>query len=766
VKFVAIDKNELLFEIKKLDDIHGWLKSEIFNIEKNNDELKAKVAALKKKSRGSYNEELETAQALLSITSKNLAEYGEAAEQPYFARIDFREYRKEKESYYIGKFGLGDSKTGDEVVIDWRTPIADLYYSGTQGEAYYQAPIGIINGELGLKRKFLFRNDELKDAFDEGINEIILKSGIGEETALSDEFLRINLEESISTKLKDVVATIQKEQNAIIRAGKNQAVIVQGSAGSGKTTVALHRLAYLLYRYKNKLSGDNILVIAPNKLFLDYISEVLPNLGVDKVKQKTFEEMAMNILESKGKILTKDKKLAYILEELQGDELKYITNSSKVKGSLIYKTMMDRYIKILEKKDGDIESIKVDDYVFFEEKEIKRLYTKDLVNLPLNKRKDEIKRYLGLKYNEKLIAIMERVDFSYEYLIARTKKTLEDGEERRAKLIQIYNERDEKKAYLKGKCKENFDGYFIRWKGIDTRDLYYSIFKDQELFDEITAGKIPESLAAYMKKEIDENIINNVIDSDDLASMLYLKLKIEGVEEKHIYQHIVIDEAQDYSFFQMSVIKQLAANQSLTIVGDIGQGIYYYKGINHWEKLMEDVFNSEATYMPLTQSYRSTIEIIEVANKVLKKQENNLNPAIPVLRHGPSPEVIEFKEYKEFAQELDNIVLKVHEKEKKSVAVIGRTYNECKRIKEILKKYSSNEWTLLKDTDSTLNLENIIIPSYMAKGLEFDCVVVYNCNRENYDSNELDKKLLYVVLTRALHMEYIFYKGEISQLLE
>jgi DNA helicase-2/ATP-dependent DNA helicase PcrA len=762
---VAIERNELLYEINKLDEIKTWLNSEICNIEKNSEELKSKVAALKKKSRGSYNEELETSQALLAITSKNLEDYGEAKEQPYFARIDFREYRKEKESFYIGKFGLGDSKTGDEVVIDWRAPIADLYYSGTQGEAYYTAPIGIINGELSLKRKFLFKEEQLKDAFDEGINEIIIKAGIGEENALTDEFLRINLEESISTKLKDVVATIQKEQNAIIRADKNGAVIVQGSAGSGKTTVALHRLAYLLYRYKNKLSGDNILVIAPNKLFLDYISEVLPNLGVDKVKQRTFEELTMNILESKGKIFTKDKKLAEILEELENEEVKYITNSSKVKGSLVYKTMMDRFIKLLEKKDGDVQSIKVEDYVLYEEKEIKRLYSKDLVNLPINKRKDEIKRYLGLKYNEKVMSIMERVDFSYEYLIARTKKTLEDGEERRAKLTQIYDERDERKAYLKAKCKRDFEDYFVKWKGIDTKDLYYSIFKDEELFKEVTASKIPASLAEFMKKEIETNILNNVIDSDDLAPMLYLKMKIEGIEDKHIYAHIVIDEAQDYSFFQMYVIKQLASNGSLTIVGDVGQGIYYYKGINSWDNMIHEVFNSEAAYMPLTQSYRSTIEIIQVANKVLEKQENNLKPAIPVLRHGPKPEIIEFKEYKEFAESLDNIVDKVIKKGKKSVAVIGRTHNECKKIKEILKKYSSKEWNILKDTDSSLNLENIIIPSYMTKGLEFDCVVVYNCNRENYDTSELDKKLLYVVLTRALHMEYIFYKGEISELL-
>jgi DNA helicase-2/ATP-dependent DNA helicase PcrA len=763
---MAIDAKEFKQEVENLHETRRWLKGEIENIENSNRELQEKVARLKKAARGSYSEELETAQVLLQMASQNLDDYKEAKQQPYFARIDFREFRKEKEHYYIGKFGLGDSKTGDEIVIDWRAPIADLYYSGTQGEAYYQAPIGVINGELYLKRKFLFRDEELKDAFDEGINEIIIKSGMGDENALTDEFLRINLEESISSKLKDVVATIQKEQNEIIRADKNQAVIVQGSAGSGKTTVALHRLAYLLYRYKNKLSGENILVVAPNKLFLDYISEVLPNLGVDKVKQKTFEEMALDILGVKGKIFTKDKKLSYLLEEAEQQEEKYITNSSKVKGTLVYKTMMDRYIKILERNDGNIESIKVDEYVLFDDKEISRLYSKDLINLPLNKRKDEIKRYLNLKINDKITAILERVDFSYEYQIARTKKVMEDGTERRIKLTEIYNERDNKKSYLKEKCKTEFDDYFVKWKGIDTQNLYYNIFSDDNLFAEITAEKIPASLAKYMREEIEKNNLKGILDSDDLAAMLYLKLRIDGVDDKFVFQHIVIDEAQDYSLFQMNILKELAANRSLTIVGDIGQGIYYYKGINDWEKLFEDVFQGEAALMPLTQSYRSTVEIINVANKVLKKQENNLKPAIPVLRHGAEPEVFEFKNQKEFADKLGNVVEEVRNKGKKSVAVIGRTYKECKKIRDTLKKYSDFKWTLIKDTDSTLNLENIIIPSYMTKGLEFDCVVVYNCNEENYTTSELDKKLLYVVLTRALHMEYVFYSGKASELLE
>lgn len=448
---MSINKKEYEFEKLKLETVNEWLKNEISLIKANDDELKEKIGDLKKQTKGKYNEELETAQKLYNITHKNLEKYNDSIEQPYFARIDFREYRKEKESYYIGKFGLGDSKTGDEVVVDWRAPIADLYYSGIQGDAYYKAPLAVISGELSLKRKFIIRESNLIDVFDDGINEIMLNNTGEDEkgTALIDEFLKINLEESVSSKLKEVVATIQREQNNIIRANKNELLIVQGSAGSGKTTVALHRLAYLMYKYKNKLKGEDILVVAPNKLFLDYISEILPNLGVNKVKQKTYEEIAVEILGLKGKIYSKDKKLSEVLESNDDDFVKYTTGSSKLKGSMMFKSFMDRYIRYLEILSSNVEDIKYENYVMFEKNEIKRLFTKDLVNLSINKRKDEIKRYFNLKINDKIFNILEKIDFKYEYQIARVKKTIEDSIERRKRLIEIYDERDAKRRSKK-----------------------------------------------------------------------------------------------------------------------------------------------------------------------------------------------------------------------------------------------------------------------------------------------------------------------------
>ncbi|WP_040212194.1 RNA polymerase recycling motor HelD [Clostridium polynesiense] len=758
-------QKNILEEKNNLIVLRQWLSNKIVSINKYRENLGKRLKELKKASRGSYNEELETITNIYNITEKNYINYNEVFPQPYFARIDFREYRHSVESLYIGKFSLGDEDTGEEKVIDWRAPIADLYYSGTRGEAYYKAPYGIISGELTLKRKFLFKEGEIQDIFDEGINEIIIKSNTGEE-ALVDEFLRINLQESTGKKLKDVVATIQKEQNEIIRAEKNIPIIVQGSAGSGKTTVALHRLAYLLYRYKENISGKDILVIAPNMIFLDYISEVLPSLGVESVKQSTLENLAKDVLKIKYRILSKDKKLAGLLEDSSMDDYKYIINTSRIKGSLAYKEIMNRVVRITERNLGFIKDMTFESSIIFEGKEINRLFLKDLSHLPIKKRKDEIKRYLKTKLEGRIKELQDKSDFQYEYLIARTKKTMEDGIERRKRLIELYDERDSVKKAIKDKTLKNFDDYFINWGNINIIDLYSSFFNDEDLFMEATSGKIPKVLAEYMKKSFNDNINSGYIDSEDLCAMLYLKIVIQGIEDENKYSHIVIDEAQDYSLFELDVIRAFTHLDSMTIVGDIGQGIYYYKGINSWDKVMKEVFKNNASFMPLTQSYRSTVEVINLANKVLKLQDSDIKPAVPVLRHGKEPEFIKFTNYSDLSELIDNIVSNLHKAGKNSTAVICKNQKDCRNIRDNLNKYSRYNWGIIGEKDKDIDMSNMIIPSYMTKGLEFDCTVIYHCSEGVYDMNPQDTRLLYVALTRALHEEYIVYKKSPSTLIK
>jgi DNA helicase-2/ATP-dependent DNA helicase PcrA len=739
-KEVLLKKRELIEE--EIND----KKSNIKNIED-------KVKSLSKESKGNYSEEKETTEKIYEVLTREINSYEDAGQEPYFGRVDFREHRGLEESIYIGKKGISNIKKGEEVVVDWRAPVADLYYSGTGGEAFYKAPSGIIEGELSLKRKFLFNEGELEKLFDEGINELMINGEAGQE--LVDEFLKVSLEESRGKKLKEVVATIQKEQNEIIRWPKNLPIIVQGSAGSGKTTIALHRLAYLIYRYRETMEGKDILVLAPNKLFLDYISDILPSLGASEVKQDTFEELVLSKLKMKGKIYTKDEKLKSIMEEKDEEKKKFTIDSSELRGSLIYKEMIDRYIALVESKELDINDILIGDEVLFSKKEILRLYLKDLKAYPINKRKDEIKRYLNLKIKERVKLLLYKTDLQWEVQIKEVRLSCEDSKERRDALIKIYDDRDKIKNNISKNAKKELNIYFKNWRGISSKDIYYNFFNDEELFVIATDNKISESLSTYMKEEFNKNHEINIIDEDDLPILLYIRIILEGIEEQEKFEHIVVDEAQDYSPFQVFLVNKLAKGNSITLVGDLAQGIYYYKGIKTWEDITEGLFNGKATYIQLTQSYRSTVEIINFAEGALRAQNLGLKNAKPVLRHGEKPHIKKVNSEDEYYKIIDEIIDEVKNKGKNTVAIITKNSDEALVLDKILKKKSKYSFGLIKGKEKEFQNEVIIIPSYLTKGLEFDATIIFNPSEESYGENLLDKRLLYVSLTRALHLEYL-----------
>lgn len=752
------EENEVLLHKRQL------IEEEIQEKKANIEGVEKKYKALSKEAKGSYNEEKETTQKIYDVLTKEIDTYEEALKEPYFGRVDFREYRGLGESIYIGKKGISNIEKGEEVVVDWRAPVADLYYSGTGGEAFYKAPSGIIEGELSLKRKFLFRDGEIDQIFDEGINELMINGEEGQE--LVDEFLKVNLEESRGKKLKEVVATIQKEQNEIIRWPKNFPIIVQGSAGSGKTTIALHRLAYLIYRYRETMKGEDILVLAPNKLFLDYISDILPSLGATNVKQNTFEDLVLSKLKVRNKIFNKDEKLKSIMEEKDSEKRKLIVESSKLKGTLQFKEMIDRYINLVESRALDIHDIVIGDEVLFDKKEITRLYLKDLKAYPINKRKDEIKRYLNLKLKERITILLLKIDRKWDSKIKEIRMSMEDSQERREKLIAIYNDRDKIKDNIKNNSKKEFNLYFKNWRGISSKDIYYNFFNDEELFNIATDNKISKKLAEYMKNEYNKHYNANIIDEDDLSALLYIRVRLEGIEEKEKFQHIVVDEAQDYSPFQVYLVNCLAKGNSITLVGDLAQGIYYYKGIKRWEDITEGLFNGEATYVQLTQSYRSTVEIIDFAEGALMAQNLGLKNALPVLRHGDKPKVIEVTEEEEYVSIIDGIIDNIKLQGKNTVAIITKDSEEALLLSKLLKKKSKYKFGLIKGKEKSVEEELIIIPSYITKGLEFDCTIIFNPSEENYGENLLDERLMYVSLTRALHLEYIIKKENMTSLIK
>ena len=499
----------LLEEQRVLEDKRKLIKNEI-NFKSNRlEEVATKLSQLVKEVKGSYSVEKETFKVLKESLEKDIGNYTEAINNPYFGRIDFKENGNFEETIYIGKNGISNTKDVEEIVVDWRAPVADLYYSGTSKESYYKSPKGIIEGKLETKRKFLFNNDEIEKVFDEAIDQIMVSGEEGKE--LVDEFLKINLEANTGKKLKEVVSTIQKEQNEIIRWPKNLPIIVQGSAGSGKTTIVLHRLAYLIYRYNENLKGEDILVLAPNKLFLNYISDILPSLDVSEVKQNTFEDLMLSKLKIKLEVYDKDKKIKQILNEKDEFKKKLILNSSKVKGTLVYKKMLERFIKLIEHISFDIKDIRVKEEVLFDKKYIEKLYKNDFKMHPINKRKDEIKKYLQLNLKNKVEVTLAAIDEKYDFKVLEIKREHKDIEKRRKFLIDIYDERDMLKESVKKNAKREFNAYFKEWKSINSSDLYKEFFNNEELFDSATAGRIPKVLEQYMKSEFDNNIKNNII---------------------------------------------------------------------------------------------------------------------------------------------------------------------------------------------------------------------------------------------------------------
>lgn len=586
----------------------------------------------------------EVLQNSLKNKLKNIAR---SLNKPYFARVDFKENTSDKiDKCYIGKMSLLNEDTEEFLIIDWRSPIANLYYEGRLGKSSYLCPDGEIDGEISLKRQYTIENAELKEIFDIDITT-------------SDDFLQAALGSNKDSRLKDIVSTIQSEQNKVIRANMWKPLIVQGAAGGGKTTIALHRIAYLMYNYENTLTPENFMIVAPNKFFLSYISEVLPELGVENVTQTTFEDFAFTIigrnLGKKLKLKSPHEKLSSIIEnslEYTSMENDTILKSSTLKSSLHFKDLLYRYLRYIEYHYIPKEDFKVHNFVLFTYKEIKRQFIKDYSNLPLTKRIDEIKKSLLNKVKNQKDKILNRVEEEYEIKLNKVRNSMDDCKERRAIITEIIDERDNIISNIKKGLKTAIKDYISK---IPKRSVfvYYENFLVNLI--KLKSDEDDLELISYIKNYSLDNLQNKYIEFEDLAPLMYICLFIYGVEEKKNIRHIVIDEAQDFSIFQFYVLKKIINNSSFTILGDLCQGIYSYRGIQDWTHVENLVFNDDDwSYLSLEQSYRTTIEIMTSASKVIGTlNDPRLPEAKPVIRHGKEVKIFEKDSYNEIAKDID-----------------------------------------------------------------------------------------------------------------
>lgn len=693
---------------------------------------------------------------LLDELENNYDRLLRAIEKPYFARIDFQEEGKSNiEKFYIGKMSLQRQDWDVPMILDWRSPLASVYYDGRLGSVAYQNALGeSMSGELSLKRQYTIENKQLIDIMDVDITA-------------TDTFLQASLGENKDNRLKDIVSTIQSEQNAIIRADIKRPLIVQGVAGSGKTTIALHRIAYLIYTYEKSFYPEQFMIIAPNRLFLNYISGVLPELGANNVKQTTYSDYAFDLIGNKYKLTDSEEKLLSIINKNHEGLDSFIIKTSAFKGSFKFINILTRYIKNIEINYIPKEDFKLEGHSLMSVKEIKNVLLRDYSHLPLYKRFEQIEKHLKFRLDKEKNSIYEEVKFSYDKKIETIRRNEPESEERRLTIVDILNIRDDALKKVKKNTKTAVKNYMSKFVKRDLFDYYKEIITYQGNLNNFSLGKLDEEFVSFISQYSNDILNRKMVELEDLAPLLYIKHRIMGFDDKVNIKYVVIDEAQDFSPFQFYTLKKIFNTDFFTILGDLSQGIHSYRSIKNWNLVLNKIFDSDnSQYLKLEQSYRTTIEIMDLANEVIKLIPNeDLILAKPVVRHGEKPSMIKFESKKEILNEAEKEIINLISEGYKSIAIICKTPSECKTVHNEFKKNSQLNIKLLEGKEEQYDNTIVIVPSYLSKGLEFDAVIVINID-DVYNEEELDLKLLYVAMTRAQHRLYVYYKEGSNKLLE
>ena len=679
---------------------------------------------------------------------RKLRDTEKALEKPYFARVDFLpDDDRKKERIYIGKMTLMDDSSHKLLITDWRAPAAALYYEGRIGRAAYDCPQGHISGEISLKRQYVIEKGELKDITDIDITT-------------NDEFLQAALGSSKDRRLKDIVTTIQSEQNQVIRGGMFRPMVVQGAAGSGKTTIALHRAAFLLYTYENSIAPHQFMIMAPNRLFLSYISEVLPELGVEHIAQTTFEEFAMAFIGRKLKINPSINVIARVVNNADYKSAKLA--AAHLKASLNYKTLLEKYVRLIIKKTIPKDDFSLDGFVILERAVIARMLTEDYSYLPLAKRINELKKSLTNALRRRKPWIIEGINELYENQKNEIKLLMADSEERRVTITRLLDERDARLKAVTNKSKTAVNQYLKVFKFPEPLNYYLKLFQNQKLFNHLGKGLFSIQELTIIWEETRRSLDVKYLEAEDLPAIMLLKLRLFAHDNSAAARHIIIDEAQDYSLFQFSILKEILGGQSFSILGDINQGIYSYKGIEDWKELCSLIFDENPIFLTLTQSYRTTIEIMEQANNVIQRLRHLAAPlAVPVIRHGNTVSFITVNCLEQAAESINEDINGWTKNGYHSIAVICKTEQEC----GILKKYLNTEIVQITGREADYPGGRLIAPSYLAKGFEFDAVIIANASAEAYTNEPLDIKLLYIAMTRALHELKLYAVGRMTPLI-
>lgn len=585
---------------------------------------------------------------------------------PYFGRIDFLEKKENSKvmPIYIGIHTFYDPESRATLIHDWRAPVSSMFYDHELGEAGYRSPSGEIKGVISLKRQYRIRGGKM---------EFMIESAL----TVHDDILQKELSSNADDKMKNIVATIQREQNRIIRNEDIRTLIIQGVAGSGKTSIALHRIAYLLYTFRDSISSKDILIISPNKVFSDYISNVLPELGEETVPETSMEQILSGVLEHKYKYQT----YFGLVNELLEKPSSSLINRIAYKASFGFISELDKFILHIENTYFKAADVKLTKYITIPAPFIEEQYLR-FNRYPIRRRFDAMADYM-----------LDMLKIQYAFTVTTAGRNLLKKEIRLMFAgnndIQVYKD-------------------FFKWTNNP------GMFK--------------------MRK-------GHTLEYSDLAPLAYLHLALEGNGNQPFrVKHLLIDEMQDYSPIQYKVIQKLFPCRK-TVLGDAGQSVNPY-GSSTAETIQKSLTASEI--MKLCKSYRSTFEITDFAQKIHPNAELE-----PVARHGEKPQILQFGSAVEELSGIMGLISTYRKSGYKSLGIICKTEQQAREMADMLKSYA-NDISFLSSQSSAFVQGIVITSAHMAKGLEFDEVIIPQTDERNYRS-EIDKSMLYVAVTRAMH---------------
>lgn len=693
---------------------------------------------------------------------------------PYFGRIDFQEDGlNQSEQIYIGVSSFIDEDGLSFLVYDWRSPIASLYYDYSLGSASYITPVGEITGTMELKRQYQIHYGQIRNMFDANLT-------------IGDELLQQMLAKGADSQMKSIVSTIQKEQNAIIRNDQSRLLIVQGAAGSGKTSAALQRVAYLLYKNRDSLKADQIILFSPNPIFNSYVSSVLPELGEENMQQTTLQEYLEYSLGPSLRLEDPFDQIEYVLSAQSTPNYEARLQGIKYKASDAFLRALQNYAQWLEREGMLFEGIRYRDRDLITAEQMRLQFYSYDPSLRLANRVDLLQKWLLkelslLEHKERRASwVAEELNYleseQYAEVFGELHKEREVFD-----LAEHYAIVDERKRNKRRVDEGDFDfaqreeDFLIqrivkmsfkplrqsvrKLSFIDVQGLYAQLFGDEITYREKTnEDKIPV-LWSEICKQTKEKLDRLELFYEDATPYLYLKELIEGVRTNTEIRHVFVDEGQDYSPFQYEYLKKLFPRARMTVLGDFGQAIFTQatklQGSDSPLALLYG--EDETSLIRLVRSYRSTREIVEFT-KVLLSDESEI---VPFERSGPKPLLANLENGEKRDAQIVQDIAALKAEGFDSIAVITKTAAESRGAFESLRMQGIEALQLSTKETVTFEKGAMVIPVYLAKGIEFDAVLIYEASLQAY-SRDNERKLLYTACTRAMHRLHLYSTGDWS----